>query len=133
MRLASIAGTNFAFIASMAGDINTDFMAARCDPELFIRFLERKGFMLVLSRKVGESIKIGDGITIVVNRIAGNRVTLGLKAPRELRIVRGELRAFDEDPKTEEANNPPRESADSTAVGIVLDCDPMTIVPRRAR
>ena len=50
--------------------------------------------MLVLSRKVGESIKIGDGITIVVNRISGNRVTLGLEAPREMRIVRGELKPF---------------------------------------
>lgn len=53
--------------------------------------------MLVLSRKVGESIKIGDGITIVVNRISGNRVTLGLQAPKNMRIIRGELTPFDEE------------------------------------
>lgn len=47
--------------------------------------------MLVLSRKVGESIVIGDGIRIVVNRIAGHKVTLGLLAPDEVKIVRGEL------------------------------------------
>ena len=53
--------------------------------------------MLVLSRKVGETIKIGDGITIVVNRISGNRVTLGLQAPKNMRIIRGELTPFDKE------------------------------------
>ena len=52
--------------------------------------------MLVLSRKAGESIKIGDEITVVINRISGNRVTLGLNAPRNLRIIRGELKPFDD-------------------------------------
>lgn len=47
--------------------------------------------MLVLSRKVGEKLLIGGGITVVVNRIAGNRVTLGIEAPNHVRIVRGEL------------------------------------------
>lgn len=47
--------------------------------------------MLVLSRKIGETISVGDGIEIVVNRISGNRVTLGIKAPGSVRIVRGEL------------------------------------------
>ena len=47
--------------------------------------------MLVLSRKSGERIHIGDNITIEVRRVAGNRVTLALDAPRTLRILRGEL------------------------------------------
>ena len=47
--------------------------------------------MLVLSRKVGEKIVIDDRITLVVTRIAGNRVTLGIEAPHEMKIVRGEL------------------------------------------
>jgi carbon storage regulator len=47
--------------------------------------------MLVLSRKSGERIHIGDNITIEVRRVAGNRVTLALDAPRSLRILRGEL------------------------------------------
>jgi carbon storage regulator CsrA len=47
--------------------------------------------VLVLSRKIGETISVGDGIEIVVNRISGNRVTLGIKAPGSVRIVRGEL------------------------------------------
>ena len=51
--------------------------------------------MLVLSRKVGERLVIGDNITIVINRIAGNRVAIGIEAPSDVRIVRGELQAED--------------------------------------
>ncbi|RCS42160.1 carbon storage regulator [Bremerella cremea] len=47
--------------------------------------------MLVLSRKVGDSIKIGDNIEIVINRISGNRVTIGVEAPKDVRILRGEV------------------------------------------
>ena len=47
--------------------------------------------MLVLSRKIGEKLVIGDNITVVVSRVAGNRVTLGIEAPTEVRIIRGEL------------------------------------------
>ncbi len=47
--------------------------------------------MLVLSRKVGEAIHIGEQITVVVSRIDGNRVRLALNAPRDVHIVRSEL------------------------------------------
>ena len=47
--------------------------------------------MLVLSRKIGERIHIGENITIEIRRVAGNRVTLALDAPRTIRILRGEL------------------------------------------
>jgi carbon storage regulator CsrA len=47
--------------------------------------------MLVLSRKVGERIHVGDDITVEIRRIAGNRVTIALAAPRDVRILRGEL------------------------------------------
>jgi carbon storage regulator CsrA len=50
--------------------------------------------MLVLSRKVGEQILIGDGIVVTVNRIDGNRVSLGIQAPSDVRIIREELRPF---------------------------------------
>ena len=49
--------------------------------------------MLVLSRKIGERLVIGDNITVFVSRVAGNRVTLGIEAPSEVRIIRGELHA----------------------------------------
>ena len=47
--------------------------------------------MLVLSRKIDQRIHIGDDITIVVNQIKGNRVTIGIDAPDGVRILRGEL------------------------------------------
>ena len=51
--------------------------------------------MLILSRKVGERIRIGDAIEVVVQRVCGERVTLGLAAPQSVKILRGELENFD--------------------------------------
>jgi len=47
--------------------------------------------MLVLSRKIGERILIGDGIFVTVVRIGPNAVRLGIEAPKEMNIVRDEL------------------------------------------
>ena len=48
--------------------------------------------MLVLSRKANESIMIGQDIKVEVLEIRGNVVRLGIKAPREISVVRSELR-----------------------------------------
>jgi carbon storage regulator CsrA len=53
--------------------------------------------MLVLSRKIGEKVVIGDGIVVVVKKILGQRVTFGIEAPETVRIVRGELPRFEDD------------------------------------
>lgn len=53
--------------------------------------------MLILSRKRGDRIHVGNNITIVVRRVAGNCVTLALDAPREVVILRGELKQADLD------------------------------------
>jgi len=45
---------------------------------------------LVLSRKVGEKLVIDGNITVEVVRIQGNRITLGLVAPANVKILRGE-------------------------------------------
>lgn len=47
--------------------------------------------MLVLSRKAGESLYIGGGITISVASTSGGRVKLAIDAPAEIPIKRGEL------------------------------------------
>ncbi len=47
--------------------------------------------MLVLSRKVGEKLVIDGNITVEVVRIQGNRITLGLVAPPDVKILRVEL------------------------------------------
>ncbi len=48
--------------------------------------------MLVLSRKVGERILIGDQIAVTVVRITGGGVRLGIEAPAEMPVIREELK-----------------------------------------
>ena len=50
--------------------------------------------MLVLSRKLGEKIYIGPGITITVIEVKGNKTRLGIDAPADVPIVRAELNSF---------------------------------------
>jgi carbon storage regulator len=47
--------------------------------------------VLVISRKQGESIKVSDDIEIVVISVDGPRVRLGIKAPRNVKVLRSEL------------------------------------------
>ena len=47
--------------------------------------------MLVLSRKSKQEIVIGDNVVITVLKIKGNTVRLGIDAPRDVHVVRGEL------------------------------------------
>ena len=56
--------------------------------------------MLVLSRKKGEAISIGQDIVIKVLRVKGNTIQLGIEAPRDIRIARGELNT-EPQPKTD--------------------------------
>lgn len=48
--------------------------------------------MLVLSRKVGEKIFIGENISVTIVRVAQGVVRIGVEAPAELPIVREELK-----------------------------------------
>ena len=47
--------------------------------------------MLVLTRKVNESIMIGDNIEVVVVSVHGEQVKIGIKAPREVAVHRREV------------------------------------------
>lgn len=49
--------------------------------------------MLVLTRRIGQAIRIGDDVEVHVIRIEGDRVVLGFDAPREIAISRSELLA----------------------------------------
>jgi carbon storage regulator len=54
--------------------------------------------MLILARKVGESIRIGDRVEIAVIDIKGDQVKLGITAPREVKVYRDEVyRAIQEE------------------------------------
>lgn len=88
--------------------------------------------MLILSRKVGESIAVGENITIVVNRIAGNRVALGIQAPSNVRVVRGELERFVDEFGSDETDA----TAEAVLVPPAVTLDHTTstaFVPRTAR
>ena len=50
--------------------------------------------MLVLSRRIAETIVIDGNIEIEVLKIKGNTVRLGIKAPRDVKVLRGELSPF---------------------------------------
>lgn len=47
--------------------------------------------MLVLTRKVGEAVRVGDDVQVQVLGIRGGQVSLGFTAPREVRIYREEV------------------------------------------
>ena len=47
--------------------------------------------MLVISRKINESITIGDNIVVTILAIEGDRIKIGIDAPRDLTILRQEI------------------------------------------
>ena len=51
--------------------------------------------MLVLMRRVGESITIGDNIVVKVLDVQGQKVQLGVDAPRDVKVLRPELQDRD--------------------------------------
>lgn len=57
--------------------------------------------MLVLSRKKNQSIVIDGNIEIEVLQVKGNSIRLGIKAPRDVRVLRGELKPFGMAPEGE--------------------------------
>jgi carbon storage regulator len=54
--------------------------------------------MLVLTRKPGEQVVIGGGITITVVSVVGNKVRIGIAAPDQVRILRAELLGGQDEP-----------------------------------
>ena len=47
--------------------------------------------MLILTRKVGESLMVGDDITVTVLGVKGNQVRIGINAPRDVAVHREEI------------------------------------------
>ncbi len=70
--------------------------------------------MLVLSRKQNQEIIIGDNIKITVLKMKGNTVRLGIEAPRDVNVIRGELPRHE--PHSEPVASDSAESAEFTVV-----------------
>ena len=49
--------------------------------------------MLVLTRRIGEKIIIGDDITISISAVKGDSVRVAIDAPRDIKVYRGEIHA----------------------------------------
>jgi carbon storage regulator len=47
--------------------------------------------MLILTRRVGETVMIGDGISVTVLDVKGNQIRLGIAAPKEIPVHREEV------------------------------------------
>jgi carbon storage regulator len=69
--------------------------------------------MLVLSRKKNESIIINDDITIVVVEIRGDKVRLGVEAPKEVPVHRNEV--YEAIRRNQDANGSPAGEPDATS------------------
>ncbi len=62
--------------------------------------------MLVITRKTGESIVVSDNIEISILEVVGDKVKLGINAPREIKIIRSELKiAKETNEQSAEASN----------------------------
>lgn len=55
--------------------------------------------MLILSRKAGQKLQIGDNVSITILEVHGNTVRVGIEAPREIRVLRGELESWQSEPQ----------------------------------
>lgn len=64
--------------------------------------------MLVLSRKLGQSIHVGQDIVVTILEVQGNRVKIGIDAPHDCRILRGELAQWNAAAAETSAAAPPR-------------------------
>jgi carbon storage regulator len=56
-----------------------------------MRYERERLLMLILTRRVGETIKIGENITVTLLEIKGGQIRIGLTAPREVSVHRGEV------------------------------------------
>lgn len=74
--------------------------------------------MLVLSRRKGESVMLGDNIEIQILQASGGQVRLGIRAPKDVAVLRGELFA-----SVRQGNH--------EAAGSVMDAEKMSELGRK--
>ena len=72
--------------------------------------------MLVLTRKKEQRIQIGRHITVTIVRVKGGAVRVGIEAPPDVKILRGELSALPPSPEEHEAAGTPPDRSSGAAV-----------------
>ena len=80
--------------------------------------------MLVLSRKRNESIVINNDITIVVVEIRGDKVRLGIEAPKEVPVHRQEVYDAIKRSEHKQSEAAPPEVSDTASPPSVVSADP---------
>lgn len=71
--------------------------------------------MLILSRKVGETVYLNEDIEIKIVEVSGDKVRLGIEAPKDVKVLRSELR------QTMESNKKASETVAPDAFKNMLD------------
>ena len=80
--------------------------------------------MLILTRRVGETLVIGDEVTVTVLGVRGNQVRLGVNAPKDIAVHREEIYQRIQNEKTGEISSESDENNDRE-VGFFYQCDIM--------
>jgi carbon storage regulator CsrA len=52
---------------------------------------KKESMMLILTRKIGETLMVGDNVTVKVLSVKGNQIRLGVEAPRNISVHREEV------------------------------------------